>query len=327
MRLIGLAAILSVSLILAPGGASDAQQAGKVWRIGILSGGSPDSPGRLMALLQGLREAGLVEGRNAVFEIRYAEGRTERFPAFASELARLPVDILVTISTPAAAAAKQATSTIPVVMAAASDPVGARLVASLAHPGGNITGLSLLAPELSAKRLDLLTQAVSPLSRVAVLWNLDNEGMALRFRETQAASRLLGVSIQSVGVRNPADFDGAFATITRERPHGLLVMADPVTIGQRRRTADFAASNRIPAIYEARDFVDVGGLMSYGIDLVEHLRRAASFVDKIVKGAKPADLPIEQPTKFELVINLKTAKALGLTIPPSVLGRADQVIE
>src|SRR2546427_2477232 len=327
MRLIGLAVVLSLSFVLAPGGASDAQQAGKVWRIGILSGASPTSPGPLAALLQGLREAGLVEGRNAVFEIRYSEGRTEQFPAFASELARLPVDVLVAISTPAAAAAKQATSTIPVVIAAASDPVGARLVASLAHPGGNITGLSLLAPELSAKRLDLLTQAVSPLSRVAVLWNLDNEGMALRFRETQAASRVLGVSIQSVGVRTPADFDGAFATITREHPHGLLVMADTVTIGQRKRTADFAASNRIPAIYEQRDFVDVGGLMSYGIDVVDHFRRAASFVDKILKGAKPSDLPIEQPIKFELVINTKTAKALGLTIPQTLLLRADQVIE
>jgi len=326
MWLIGLAVILAVGLIRAPL-AADAQQAAKVWRIGILSGASPASPGNLTALLQGLREAGLVEGRNAVFEIRYSEGRTERFPAFASELASLPVDVLVAIGTPDAAAAKQATSTIPIVMAAASDPVGARLVASLAHPGGNVTGLSLLAPELSAKRLDLLTQTVSPFTRVAVLWNLDNEGMALRFRETQAASRVLGVSIQSVGVRTPADFDGAFATITRERPHGLLVMADTVTIGQRRRTADFAASNRIPAIYEQRDFVDVGGLMSYGIDFVEHFRRAASFVDKVVKGAKPANLPIEQPTKFELVINLKTAKALGLNIPQSVLIRADQVIE
>ena len=326
MWLIGLAVILAVGLILAPL-AADAQQAAKVWRIGILSGASPASPGNLTALLQGFREAGLVEGRNAVFEIRYSEGRTERFPAFASELASLPVDVLVAIGTPGAAAAKQATSTIPIVMAAASDPVGARLVASLAHPGGNVTGLSLLAPELSAKRLDLLTQTVSPFTRVAVLWNLDNEGMALRFRETQAASRVLGVSIQSVGVRTPADFDGAFTTITRERPHGLLVMADTVTIGQRRRTADFAASNRIPAIYEQRDFVDVGGLMSYGIDFVEHYRRAASFVDKVVKGAKPANLPIEQPTKFELVINLKTAKALGLNIPQSVLIRADQVIE
>jgi putative ABC transport system substrate-binding protein len=326
MRLIGLAVVVAVGLTLTPL-AAEGQSAGKVYRIGILSSASPASHGNLTALLQGLREAGLVEGRNAVFEIRYAEGRTERFPAFAAELVTLQVDVLVATGTPAAVAAKQATSTIPIVMVAASDPVGARLVTSLARPGGNITGLSLLAPELSAKRLDLLTQAVSPLARVAVLWNLDNEGMALRFRETQAASRVLGVSIQSVGVRTPDDFDGAFATITRERPHGLLVMADTVTLGQRKRTADFAASHRIPAIYEQRDFVDVGGLMSYGIDIVDHYRRASSFVDRVLKGIKPADLPIEQPTKFELVINMKTAKALGLTIPQTLLLRADQVIE
>jgi putative ABC transport system substrate-binding protein len=326
MRLIGLAVVLTLGLTLAPL-AAEAQQAGKIWRIGILSGASPASQGNLAALLQGLREAGLVEGRNAVFEIRYSEGRTERFPTLAAELVTLQVDVLVATGTPAAVAAKQATSTVPIVMVAASDPVGARLVASLAHPGGNITGLSLLAPELSAKRLDLLTQVVSPLTRVAVLWNLDNEGMALRFRETQTASRVLGVSIQSVGVRTPGDFDGAFATITRERPQGLLVMADTVTLGQRKRTADFAASHRIPAIYEQRDFVDVGGLMSYGIDIANHYRRAASVVDRVLKGTKPGDLPIEQPTKFELVINMKTAKAVGLTIPQTLLLRADQVIE
>jgi putative tryptophan/tyrosine transport system substrate-binding protein len=326
MRLIGLAVVLAVSFFLSPF-TGEAQQPGKIWRIGILSGGSPASQGNLTALLQGLREAGVVEGRNAIFEIRYSEGRTERFPAFAAELVTLQVDVLVASGTPAAAAAKQATSTIPIVMVAASDPVGAKLVASLSHPGGNITGLSQLASELSAKRLEFLTQAVSPLTRVAVLWNLDNEGMALRFRETQAASRVLGVSIQSVGVRTPADFDSAFASIARERPHGLLVMADTVTLGQRKRAADFAASQRIPAIYEARAFVDVGGLMSYGIDFVDHFRRAASFVDKILKGAKPGDLPVEQPTKFELVINLQSAKALGLTIPQTILLRADQVIE
>ena len=180
---------------------------------------------------------------------------------------------------------------------------------------------------MSAKRLDLITQTASPVSRVAVLWNLDNEGMALRFREAQAASRPLGVSIQSVGVRTPADFDGAFSVLTRERPDALLVVADTVTIGQRKRTADFAASQRLPAIYEARDFVDVGGLMSYGINVRDHFRRTATFVDRILKGAKPADLPVEQPTTFELVINMKTAKALGLTIPQTLLLRADQIIE
>jgi len=326
MRRIGLAIMLTLSGLLTLG-VSEAQQAGKIWRIGILSYGSAASPGPVTVLLQGLRDAGLAEGRNAVFEIRYSEGRTEPFPGFAAELVALRVDLLVAISTPAIVAAKKATTTIPIVMALASDPVGAKLVASLAHPGGNITGLSLLAPELTAKRLDLLTQTVSPLARVAVLWNLDNEGMALRFREAQAASRVLGVNIQSVGVRTPADFDDAFASIAKERPNALLVMADTVTMGQRKRTADFAASHRLPAIYEARDFVDVGGLMSYGIDFGDHFRRAASFVDRIVKGAKPADLPVEQPTKFELVINRNTAKALGLTIPQTLLLRADEVIE
>jgi putative tryptophan/tyrosine transport system substrate-binding protein len=326
MRRIGLAVALALSLVLASH-AAEAQQTGKLWRIGILFYGSPSAPGPLTSLLDGLRDVGVVEGRTAVFEIRYAEGQTERYSTLAAELVRLRVDLLVAVSTPAIIAAKQATSTIPIVMAAASDPVGTRLVASLAHPGGNITGLSLLAPELSAKRLDLITQTVSPVSRVAVLWNLDNEGMALRFREAQAASRSLGVSIQSVGVRTPADFDGAFSTLTKERPHALLVMADTVTIGQRKRTTDFAASQRLPAIYEARDFVDVGGLMSYGIDGRDHFRRTATFVDRILKGAKPADLPVEQPTKFELVINLKTAKAIGLTIPQPLLLRADQVIE
>ena len=184
---------------------------------------------------------------------------------------------------------------------------------SLAHPGGNITGLSLLAPELSAKRLDLLTQSVSRITRVAVLWNIDNTGMALRFRETQAASRTLGVSIQSVGIRTASDYEGAFAEMLKGRPDALLVMADPVTVGQRKQIADFAASHRIPAIYEVRDFVAADGLMSYGIDSVDHCRRAAIFVDKILKGAKPADLPVEQPTKFELVINLKTAKTFSVS--------------
>jgi putative ABC transport system substrate-binding protein len=325
MRLIGLAVVLAVSVLVTPGVSES--QTGKIWRVGILSFASPASPGPLVALLQGLRDAGLVEGQNTVFAIRYTEGRTEQFPAFASELVALPVDILVAISTPAIAAAKKATTTIPIVMLAASDPVGVGFVASLAHPGGNITGLSLLAPELTAKRLDLLTQTVSRLARVSVLWNVDNEGMKLRFREAQAASRVLGFSVQSVGIRTAADYDGAFAMITKDRPDALLVMADPVTVGQRKQTADFAASQRIPAIYEVRDFVEAGGLMSYGIDTIDHFRRAASFVDKIVKGAKPADLPVEQPTKFELVINLKTAKALGLTIPQSILLRADQVIE
>jgi putative ABC transport system substrate-binding protein len=302
-----------------------AQQAGKVPRIGILSGGAPGS-GAVRVLLEALRDVGLAEGRGAVFDIRYTEGRTERFSAFAAELVNLRVDILIAAGTPGAIAAKQATSTIPVVMVAVSDPVGSQLVASLARPGGNLTRLSLLAPELSAKRLDLLKQALPPVSRVAVLWNVSNEGMMLRFRETQTAARSLGVTLDSVGVRTPDDFADAFARITKGRPEALL-LADTVTIGQSKSIVQFAEANRIPAIYEQRSFVDAGGLMAYGIDMSDQYRRVAIYVDRILKGAKPSDLPVEQPSKFEFVINLKAAKALGLTIPASVLTRADQVVE
>ena len=317
---IALLAVLAVPPI------AGAQHAGKVTRIGILSGGAPGSRG-VQVLLEALRDVGLVEGRGAVFDIRYTEGRTERFSAFAAELVNLRVDILIAASTPGAMAAKQATSTIPVVMVAVSDPVGSQLVASLARPGGNITGLSLLAPALSAKRLDLLKQALPPVSRVAVLWNVSNEGMMLRFRETETAARSLGVTLESVGVRTPDDFADAFARMTKGRPEALLVLADTVTIGQSKSIVQFAEANRIPAIYEQKSFVDAGGLMAYGIDMWDQYRRVAFYVDRILKGAKPADLPVEQPSKFEFVINLKTAKTLGVTIPASVLTRADQVVE
>jgi putative ABC transport system substrate-binding protein len=279
------------------------------------------------AFVEGLRGLGWVEGQNVLLEWRYAEGKTDRYPALAAELMALKVDALVAMSTPAALAAKQATTTTPTIMVAVSDPVGSGLVGSLARPGGNITGLSLLAPELSAKRLDLFKQAMPKLGRAAVLWNTANAGMVLRFRETEAASRALGVAIDSVGVQGPGDFEDAFATISKHRPDALLVLADTVTVGHRRRTIEFAAANRLPAIYEMREFTDDGGLMSYGISMPEHFRRAAFLVDKVLKGTKPADLPVEQPSKFELVINMKTAKALGLTIPPVVLLRADQIIE
>jgi putative ABC transport system substrate-binding protein len=272
-----------------------------------------------------LRELGYVEGRNLTLEVRYAEGRTERFPALAAELVNLKVDVLVAAATPGALAAKQATGTIPIVMASVGDPVEVKLVQSLAHPGGNVTGLSLIAPQLAAKRLDLLKQALPRLSRVTVLWNSANQGMQARFHETQGAAQQLGVALHSVTIQSPDDFDPLFATMMRDRPESLLVLADTVTVANRQRTVEFAA--RSPGIYEARAFVDAGGLMSYGVDFSDHYRRAAIYVDKILKGAKPADLPVEQPTKFELVINLKTAKTLGLTIPPSLLQRADQVIE
>jgi putative tryptophan/tyrosine transport system substrate-binding protein len=326
LRCIALLVIVVFALLAVPL-AAEAQPAGKLPRIGILSGGAPGSGGPLPVLLDALRDVGLAEGRGAVFDIRYTEGRTERFPAFAAELVNLRVDVLIAASTPGAIAAKQATSTIPIVMVAVSDPVGSNLVASLARPGGNITGLSLLAPELSAKRLDLLKQALPQASRVAVLWNVSNEGMMLRFRETQTAARALGVNIESIGVRTPEDFEDAFARMTKGRPEALLVLADTVTQGQRKRIVQFAEVNRIPAIYEVRSFVDAGGLMAYGIDLSDQYRRVAIYVDKILKGAKPADLPVEQPSKFEFVINLKTARALRLTIPASLVMRADQVIE
>ena len=314
-----------VVLVLAPFAA--AQRPGKPPRIGIMLPGAPASPGPLPVLLSALREVGLEDGRSAVFEIRYAEGHTDRYPAFAAELVALRVDLLITVSTPGALAAMRATKTIPTVMLGVSDPVGSGLVASLGRPGGNRTGLSLLAPELSAKRLELLRQALPQTSRVAVLWNTDNEGMMLRFRETEAAAAVLGVTIESVGVRVPADFEDAFERMSKRRPQMLLVLADTVTRGQTKRIVEFADANRLPAIYEAREFVEAGGFMSYGIDFSDHFRRGASYVDKIMKGAKPADLPVEQPSKFELIINVKTARALGLTVPPSLLVRADRLIE
>jgi putative ABC transport system substrate-binding protein len=309
---------------------AEAQPAGKVYRIGYLTSGFKEVPGSnpgLAPFSQSLRELGYVEGRNLTLEIRYAEGRTERFPALAAELANLKVDVLVAVSTPGALAAKQATSTIPIVMVSVGEPVEVKLVDSLAHPGGNVTGLSLIAPQLAAKRLDLLKQALPKLLRVTVLWNSANQGMKARFQETQGGAQLLGVTLHSVTIQSPDDFDPLFAAMTRDRPESLLVLADTVTVANRQRTVEFAAKNRVPAIYEARTFVDSGGLMSYGVDFADHYRRTAIYVDKILKGTKPADLPVELPTKFEFVINLKTAKALGLTIPPSLLQRADQVIE
>ena len=256
-----------------------------------------------------------------------AEGKTDRYPALAAELVALKVDVIVASSTPAAVAVKQATNTIPVVMVAVSDPVGSGLVGSLARPSGNMTGLSLLAPALSAKRLDLFKQAMPKLARAAVLWNTANAGMKLRFTETEAASRTLGVRIESVGVQGLDDFENAFASIVKLRPDALIVLADTVTVTHRRRTIDFAVANRLPTIYEMREFADDGGLMSYGISMPDHFRHAATYVDRILKGARPAELPVEQPTKFEFVVNLKTAKTLGLTIPQSILVRADEIIQ
>ena len=329
MRLIGLAVILAVSLNLAPL-ASKAQQTAKIAQLGYLGTDRAAMPHLHEAFRQGLRDLGYVEGRNLVIESRYAEGKFERLPALAAELVARKVDVIVVSSTPAALAAKQATRTLPIVFAASGDPVASGLVTSLARPGGNVTGLAVLTPELVGKCLELLKQAVPGASHVAVLWHPGGHVEQTEkniLTGAEVAGRALGVRLQFVEARGPADFDRAFSELTRARVGALTVLPSPMLNNERRRLVDLAAKNRLPAVYPLRVFVDVGGLMSYGPDLADLFRRAATYVDKILKGAKPADLPVEQPTKFELVINLKTAKALGLTIPQSVLARADHVVE
>ena len=306
-----------------------AQPTAKVYRIGFLVTATSTETGHLFkALSEGLRELGYVEGRNVVFERRFAEGRQERLPALAVELVRLKPDILVTGSNPVIAAVKEATATIPVVMAVSRDPVGAKFIASLARPGGNITGLANdTAPEIIGKNLAFLKEAVPRISRVTYLWNPVPPGAEASKNALESAARNLGVAFQSVEVRRHDEFESAFTAMVRERANGIVVAQDPVTFGSRSQVAVLAARNRLPAVYGVREFAEAGGLMSYGPNIADQFRRAAMYVDKILKGAKPGDLPIEQPTKFELVINLKTAKALGLTLPPSLLQRADQVIE
>jgi putative ABC transport system substrate-binding protein len=301
--------------------AVEAQQAGKVARIGILWAYSPPA-----AFRQGLGELGYVEGKNVTLEERWAEGRFDRLPSLAAELSRLNLDVIVTASTPAVQAAQQATKTIPIVMTLVRDPVEDGVVASLARPGRNVTGLSLMHPELSAKRVALLKEVVPKLSRVAVLWSPSTASYRKVLGETQTAARALGLQLRAVEVRGPTDFDSAFSAIVRERTGALVVLPDAL-FGDQRRILDLAAKSRLPAMYWSRDLVESGDLMAYGANFPDVFRQAASFVHKILKGAKPAELPIEQPAKFELVINLKTAKALRLTIPTSVLLRADQVIE
>jgi putative ABC transport system substrate-binding protein len=306
-----------------------AQQAGKKYTIGLFNAGiRPAQNAPLwVAFLSAMRELGWIEGKNVVFEGRYADNRLERLPALAEELVRLNVDVIVGIGTLAPLAAKRATSTIPIVMGAAGDPVGSGLVASLAQPGGNVTGMSLMAPDLGGKRLELLKELLPRLARVAVLWNAANPYSANVFKETLAAGRVLGVQLQSLGVRNPEDLDGAFEAARQQHPDALVSVEDPFTSSYRKRITDFAIAARLPSIYGLREDVDAGGLLSYGANLAELYRRAAGYVDKILKGAKPADLPVQQPTTFELVINLKTARLLGLEIPPTLLARADEVIE
>jgi putative tryptophan/tyrosine transport system substrate-binding protein len=295
-------------------------------RLGILQPGVPPEP-LVEAMRERLRELGYQEGRNLVLVFRWAEGRLDRLGTLAAELVESKVDVMTTLSTPAALAARNATTTIPIVFTAVGDPVGAGVVPDLAHPRGNATGISLLATELSAKRLEILREIVPDVSPVVMLWNDTNPGMVLRAREAQTAAAKMGVTVEPAGVHDLISFDNAFATIENGRGNALLILVDPFTREHRERIVRFAAQRRLPAIYEAREFVEAGGLASYGPNLHAIQRRAAEYIDKIFKGEKPGDLPVEQPTKFELLINLKTAKAIGLTVPPSLLARADEVIE
>jgi len=316
---------LALGLLVAPL-AAEAQPPGKVSRIGYL-GTDPPPADWWDALLDGLRERGYREGWNLVFERRFSEGNAERFPEFAAELVRLRVDLIIVPTTPAALAAKHATQTIPIIIPSAIDPVGAGLVASLARPVGNITGLSALGPELSGKRLELLKEVVPGMTRVAVLWNAANPANASAWQETQAAAGALGLLLHSQDVRGPQDLEGAFALTAQARPDALLVLGDSLLNMHGQQIVAFATQQHLPSMFGRRESVRAGGLMYYGSSPPDRFRRAAYYVDRILKGAKPADLPVEQPMKFELVINLKTAKALGLTIPPHILFQADEVIK
>jgi putative ABC transport system substrate-binding protein len=295
-------------------------------RIGVLLLGAPPNA-NLDAFIQGLRELGYVEGKNILIEYRFAEGKADRLFNLGTELVRMKLDAIFTTGTPAIFALKQATKTIPVVFFSTSDPVGTGVVASLAHPGGNITGISVLASDLWPKRLELLKEIVPKLTRVAMLWNKGNAGMALEAKATQEVAGPLGVALQDRGVKDPNELDVVFLTMTKDRPDGFLALMDPVLNSHQNRILDFLAQNRLPAVFENRNWVEAGGLISYGASYSDAHRRAATLMDKILKGTKPADLPVEQPTKFELVVNLKTAKQIGVTIPPNVLARADRVIK
>jgi ABC-type uncharacterized transport system substrate-binding protein len=322
---IGCLVTFTLSLLAAPL-TVEAQPSAKVARIGYLApGGGAGSP-PAEAFRQGLRELGYVEGHNLALEFRAAEGKSDVLPALAAELVQLPVDVIVALSSVAAQAAKHTTTTIPIVMVSSGDPVATGLVASLARPGGNLTGLTGLATELSGKRLELLREAVPSLSRVAVLWNASDAAMTHTFQGIQAAAPVLGVAVHPLGVREAKEIDSAITAMTAERPDALFMISDVLTSRHTKQVVDFAAQHQLPTLFEGRGPVAAGGLISYGPSVTELLRRAASYVAKILKGAKPGDLPVERPMKFELVINLKTAKALGITFPPGLLFQADEVI-
>jgi len=306
--------------------AAEAQQAAKVARIGYLGGGTACMP-QCEAFRQGLRDLGYVEGRDVVIEYRGYGENLERLPALVTDLVALKVHVIVVTNTPSALAAKQATTTLPIVFTSVGDPVASGLVTSLRRPGGNVTGFSVVAQELVGKWLELLKQAVPDVSRVALLVKTDDRAKNDRVKAAAVAARALGVQLQVVEARHPAEFDRAFLDMTRARAGALAVLPTPMFTSERRRLVDLAAKNRLPTMFPYSEFVDAGGLMAYGPNLADLSRRSATYVDKFLKGANPGDLPVEQPTKFELVINLKTAKALGRTIPPSLLARADQIIE
>ena len=321
---------LLLLLLVAPLGMATAQPPQKVPRVGYLKGGSPSDPLRqrwLEAFRQGLRELGYVEGQNIAIESRWTEGKDDRLPALAADLVRSKVDVIVAETGAATRAAQQATRTIPIVMSLVNDPVGSGLVASLARPGGNVTGLTIMSPDLVGKQLELLKEVVPKVSRVALLRHPDNPASAGQLREAEAAAQALGMRLQTLEARSPQEIDGAFAAMTRERAGALLVIPDTLFWSQRRQIAELAVKRRLPSMRMGEAYAEAGGLMSYGPSYLDLERRAATFVDKILKGANPADLPVAQPTKFELVINMKTAKAIGLTIPPPLLQRSDQIID
>ena len=322
-------AFLGTIAALAAPGAALAQPARKVYRIGVLlTAAASQLEHSNKALDEGLRELGYVVGRDLVIERRFADGQPERLPALAAELVRLNVDVIVTGSNPVIAAVKQATTTIPIVMGVSRDPVGAGFIASLARPGGNITGLANdPAPDIQAKNLELLKEAVPRVSRVALLWSPFPTGADSYRNVVEQAARQLGLAFRSVAVRGQQELEGAFAAMARERVDGMVELQDPLLLSARAQVVRLAAQHRVPAVYAQSEFVNAGGLMSYGVNIAEQFRRAAVYVDRILKGAKPAELAVEQPTRFELALNLKTAKALGLTMPRSILARADHVIE
>lgn len=320
---------LIATVLAASARVAEAQQSKKLWRIGFLSSVSPEQYAHLYAaFVQGLRDLGYIEGQNIVIEARWAEGKTDRLPELAADLVRLKVDVIVsTGGTVTAVAVKKVTTTIPIVFTAGGDLVRVGLISSLARPGGNVTGLSMLTTEMGIKRLELVKETFPKIRRVGVMANPVNPAYAIQVAEAQAAAKSLALQVEIMEVKDPKDFESGFSKIAEKGAGALLILTDVMFNAERQRIADLAIKKRLPAIYEFREFVEAGGLMSYGTNIVAVYRRLATYVDKIVKGARPGEIPVEQPTNFEFFINLKTAKQIGVTIPPNVLARADKVIK